>query len=97
MLSRITNLFHFRTSSDGGGGGGGDDGGGTEDGYESDWEREISAEGSVFYVAPFSDHELRLQREQGRDSIQSQKVSQKLSPKVSQKKPSKITVKKFKK
>ena len=42
-----------------GGGGGGD----AEDGYESDWEREVSAEGSVFYVAPYSDDELRQQRE----------------------------------
>ena len=61
-MSRISNVFHFRNSS----GGGGD--GGTEDGYESDWEREVSAEGSVFYVAPYSDLELRLQREQRSDA-----------------------------
>ena len=56
--------MYLRNSSDGVGGDGG-----TEDGYESDWEREVSEEGSVFYVAPYSDQELRLQREQGGNSI----------------------------
>ena len=34
-----------------------------EDGYESDWEKEISVEGSVFFVAPYSEDELRQERE----------------------------------
>ncbi len=61
----------------GGRGGGGNGGGGdncasssssssssSSDGYESDWEREVSDLGDVFYVVPFTNREMLQQQQQ---------------------------------
>ncbi len=44
----------------------------SSDGYESDWEKEISADGDVFYVAAVNTREEELRQQQVQHGVSSQ-------------------------